>query len=87
MAAQQMLRHGPHMCCLQYLHSIGITHRDLKPENLLYASSDPSSPDYNTIKVVHIAYIFHSAEDIRSATLLIESYSLLLSVPGKTNRK
>mmetsp|Transcript_34336 Transcript_34336/g.77341 ORF Transcript_34336/g.77341 Transcript_34336/m.77341 type:complete len:502 (-) Transcript_34336:82-1587(-) len=36
---------------VHYLHSIGITHRDLKPENLLYASNDPSSPDYNTIKV------------------------------------
>jgi len=36
---------------VQYLHSIGITHRDLKPENLLYASNDPKSPDYNTIKV------------------------------------
>lgn len=36
---------------IQYLHDVGITHRDLKPENLLYASNDPSSPDYNTIKV------------------------------------
>mmetsp|Transcript_30303 Transcript_30303/g.80255 ORF Transcript_30303/g.80255 Transcript_30303/m.80255 type:complete len:314 (+) Transcript_30303:165-1106(+) len=36
---------------IHYLHSIGITHRDLKPENLLYASNDPDSPDYNTIKV------------------------------------
>eukprot|EP00918_Siedleckia_nematoides_P107119 GHVU01233553.1.p1 GENE.GHVU01233553.1~~GHVU01233553.1.p1 ORF type:complete len:496 (+),score=93.48 GHVU01233553.1:178-1488(+) len=39
------------LTAVQYLHSIGITHRDLKPENLLYASSDPKSPDYNTIKV------------------------------------
>eukprot|EP00285_Hemiselmis_virescens_P000685 CAMPEP_0173414886 /NCGR_PEP_ID=MMETSP1356-20130122/84563_1 /TAXON_ID=77927 ORGANISM="Hemiselmis virescens, Strain PCC157" /NCGR_SAMPLE_ID=MMETSP1356 /ASSEMBLY_ACC=CAM_ASM_000847 /LENGTH=478 /DNA_ID=CAMNT_0014377093 /DNA_START=39 /DNA_END=1472 /DNA_ORIENTATION=+ len=36
---------------IHYLHNIGITHRDLKPENLLYASNDPRSPDYNTIKV------------------------------------
>jgi len=36
---------------IHYLHNIGITHRDLKPENLLYASNDPKSPDYNTIKV------------------------------------
>eukprot|EP00287_Rhodomonas_sp_CCMP768_P007765 CAMPEP_0196728014 /NCGR_PEP_ID=MMETSP1091-20130531/8843_1 /TAXON_ID=302021 /ORGANISM="Rhodomonas sp., Strain CCMP768" /LENGTH=503 /DNA_ID=CAMNT_0042070713 /DNA_START=119 /DNA_END=1630 /DNA_ORIENTATION=- len=36
---------------VHYLHNIGITHRDLKPENLLYASNDPNSPDYNTIKV------------------------------------
>jgi len=36
---------------IHYLHNIGITHRDLKPENLLYASNDPNSPDYNTIKV------------------------------------
>ena len=36
---------------IYYLHNIGITHRDLKPENLLYASNDPNSPDYNTIKV------------------------------------
>jgi calcium/calmodulin-dependent protein kinase I len=36
---------------VKYLHSIGITHRDIKPENLLYASDDPSSPHYNTIKV------------------------------------
>jgi len=36
---------------VNYLHGIGITHRDLKPENLLYASNDPKSPDYNTIKV------------------------------------
>uniref|UniRef100_A0A7S0I2N3 cGMP-dependent protein kinase n=1 Tax=Hanusia phi TaxID=3032 RepID=A0A7S0I2N3_9CRYP len=36
---------------LQYLHNIGIIHRDLKPENILYASNDPRSPDYNTIKL------------------------------------
>eukprot|EP00281_Chroomonas_sp_CCMP1168_P026737 CAMPEP_0206254450 /NCGR_PEP_ID=MMETSP0047_2-20121206/23697_1 /ASSEMBLY_ACC=CAM_ASM_000192 /TAXON_ID=195065 /ORGANISM="Chroomonas mesostigmatica_cf, Strain CCMP1168" /LENGTH=490 /DNA_ID=CAMNT_0053680737 /DNA_START=107 /DNA_END=1576 /DNA_ORIENTATION=- len=36
---------------IHYLHSIGITHRDLKPENLLYASNDPKSRHYNTIKV------------------------------------
>mmetsp|Transcript_3807 Transcript_3807/g.9108 ORF Transcript_3807/g.9108 Transcript_3807/m.9108 type:complete len:522 (+) Transcript_3807:78-1643(+) len=36
---------------IYYLHNIGITHRDLKPENLLYASNDPNSPEYNTIKV------------------------------------
>eukprot|EP00960_Hanusia_phi_P063613 765521-Hanusia_phi.AAC.7 len=39
------------LLAVEYLHSIGITHRDLKPENLLYASGDPSSPDYNTIKI------------------------------------
>jgi hypothetical protein len=25
--------------------------RALQPQNLLYASSDPTSPDYNTVKV------------------------------------
>ena len=39
------------LVAVEYLHSIGITHRDLKPENLLYASGDPASPDYNTIKI------------------------------------
>uniref|UniRef100_A0A6U4N5F2 cGMP-dependent protein kinase n=2 Tax=Hemiselmis andersenii TaxID=464988 RepID=A0A6U4N5F2_HEMAN len=37
---------------LHYLHNIGITHRDLKPENLLYVTSDPTSPEYNVIKIV-----------------------------------
>mmetsp|Transcript_39907 Transcript_39907/g.78153 ORF Transcript_39907/g.78153 Transcript_39907/m.78153 type:complete len:564 (+) Transcript_39907:113-1804(+) len=37
---------------LHYLHNIGITHRDLKPENLLYVTSDPTSPQYNVIKIV-----------------------------------
>ena len=36
---------------VQYLHSLGIVHRDLKPENLLYASDDPRSPYFNTVKV------------------------------------
>jgi serine/threonine protein kinase len=39
------------LTALKYLHSIGITHRDLKPENLLYASADPESEKYNTIKL------------------------------------
>jgi len=36
---------------LAYLHAAGIVHRDLKPENLLYASDDPESPLYDTIKL------------------------------------
>jgi len=39
------------LAALKYLHSIGITHRDLKPENLLYASADPKSEKYNTVKL------------------------------------
>jgi len=37
---------------LHYIHNIGITHRDLKPENLLYVTNDPSSDQYNVIKIV-----------------------------------
>jgi len=36
---------------LHFLHNMGVSHRDLKPQNLLYASSDPASPEYNTVKV------------------------------------
>lgn len=36
---------------LEYLHSQGIVHRDIKPENLLFASSDPTTESYNTIKI------------------------------------
>eukprot|EP00292_Cryptomonas_paramecium_P005260 CAMPEP_0113693906 /NCGR_PEP_ID=MMETSP0038_2-20120614/19947_1 /TAXON_ID=2898 /ORGANISM="Cryptomonas paramecium" /LENGTH=436 /DNA_ID=CAMNT_0000616075 /DNA_START=53 /DNA_END=1359 /DNA_ORIENTATION=- /assembly_acc=CAM_ASM_000170 len=36
---------------LHFLHNMGVSHRDLKPQNLLYASADPSSPDFNTVKV------------------------------------
>ena len=39
------------LAALKYLHGLGITHRDLKPENLLYASADPNSEKYNTIKL------------------------------------
>ena len=39
------------LSALRHLHGLGITHRDLKPENLLYASADPNSESYNTIKL------------------------------------
>jgi serine/threonine protein kinase len=39
------------LVALDYLHGIGIVHRDLKPENLLYVSADPSSPQYDHVKL------------------------------------
>jgi serine/threonine protein kinase len=40
-----------------YLHSLGIVHRDLKPENLLFASNDPNSKFYDTIKVADFGLV------------------------------
>jgi len=51
-----------------YLHSLGISHRDLKPENLLYASNDPQSPDYTTVKVADfgLSKIFFEKQAMRT---------------------
>jgi serine/threonine protein kinase len=56
------------LAAVQYLHSIGITHRDIKPENLLYASNDPNSPDYNTIKVADFGLAKFTSEQSQMKT-------------------
>eukprot|EP00960_Hanusia_phi_P063610 765521-Hanusia_phi.AAC.4 len=60
---------GDVLNAVEYLHNIGITHRDLKPENLLYASNDPNSKYYDTVKVADFGlskYMGH--EDVSMKT-------------------
>ncbi|EKX51008.1 hypothetical protein GUITHDRAFT_157273 [Guillardia theta CCMP2712] len=56
------------LTAIEYLHSLGISHRDLKPENLLYASNDPQSPDYTTVKVADfgLSKIFVEKQPMRT---------------------
>mmetsp|Transcript_46257 Transcript_46257/g.72430 ORF Transcript_46257/g.72430 Transcript_46257/m.72430 type:complete len:466 (-) Transcript_46257:179-1576(-) len=53
---------------LQYIHVMGISHRNVHPDNLLYASSDPHSPEYNLLKVADfgVAKTFSSTFGMRT---------------------
>lgn len=51
----------------RYLHSLGIVHRDLKPENLLFASNDPNSKFYDTIKVADFGLV--SSQTLEPSTV------------------
>ena len=53
---------------VEYLHNIGITHRDLKPENLLYASNDPESKYYDTVKVADFGLSKYMGENVSMKT-------------------
>eukprot|EP00283_Hemiselmis_rufescens_P013205 CAMPEP_0173440364 /NCGR_PEP_ID=MMETSP1357-20121228/22723_1 /TAXON_ID=77926 /ORGANISM="Hemiselmis rufescens, Strain PCC563" /LENGTH=680 /DNA_ID=CAMNT_0014405835 /DNA_START=59 /DNA_END=2096 /DNA_ORIENTATION=+ len=36
---------------IAFLHSVGVTHRDIKPANILFASDNPLSPDYDSVRI------------------------------------